>query len=136
MSEQIEVEVGNERLVIRMGFPESIGFIGSLGFLGALSTSGLEPLQYLWVLCSLFALLSIAFFKKSNINLRMPERLMILGFLGFLGYLGYIPGMEFLKGLHCLYFFFGFSGFLGFPKQHFYPYTEAGTNTSKSVTNG
>ncbi|MDR0336307.1 MAG: hypothetical protein LBI18_04380 [Planctomycetaceae bacterium] len=116
------VEIGNEKLLIKPGLPEFFGFTGGIGCLGALSSLGgvVEQLEYFWVFCALFAFISVAFFKKSSINLRMPERLIMLGFLGFLGYLGYIPGMEFLKGLHCLYFFFGFSGFLGFPKKHFY----------------
>jgi hypothetical protein len=111
------IEMGGERLVIKLGFPEIIGFVGSIGCLGALSALGLEYLQSLWGLCALFAFISAAFFKKSSINLCMPER---LGILGFLGYLGYIPGIEFLKGLFGLYFFFGFLGVLGHRKKHFY----------------
>ena len=132
MNRKLEFEMSGERVVINLGIIERIGFFGGLGGLGALAPLGFGH-ESLWAFCALPALLSVTFFKKSSINLRMPERLLLLGFLGFLGFLGYIPGMEFLKGLFGFFGFFGFTGFLGLQKKHFYFYSEETMSADESI---
>jgi hypothetical protein len=126
MNNKIETEMGGERVVIKLGVIERIGFMGGLGGLGALAPLGFGH-ESLWAFCALFALLSIAFFRKSSINMCMPERLMFLGFLGSLGFLAFIPGMGFMSPFSGFSGFFGYSGFLGLPKKHFYPCPEETT---------
>lgn len=108
---------------IKFGFPESLGLLGLFGVGGGLlsKTSFIffSGQEWLWSLCAFFALFGIMFFRKSSINLCLPERLGILGAWGFLGFLGFLPEMQFLKGLFGLFFFFGFFGFLGMKKSHF-----------------
>jgi serine/threonine protein kinase len=104
-------------LIIRLGFPEKLGCLGFLGFIGVWSRySGWEPA---WALSSLFSLFGVTFFKPRAINLRMPERIALLGFFGFLGFLGYIPHCQGLRGLFGLTGLFGFSGLHVLFKHHY-----------------
>ena len=107
-------------LRIKLGFPEVLALLGTFGFLGTLSNTPIiffSGYEWLWSLCAFYSLFGVMFFKKSSINLCMPERLAILGASGFLGFL---PGLQFLKGLFGLFFFLGFLGFLGARRSHFY----------------
>jgi hypothetical protein len=126
MNRKLEIKMGSERVIISFGIIERIGFVGGIVAVAMQGTTDFG--QELWALCALFAFLGVATFKKSSINMCMPERLMFLGFFGFLGFLGYIPGMGFLKGLFGFYGFFGFAGFLGLPKKHFYSVPDETTN--------
>ena len=102
-------------LRIKLGFPEVLALLGTFGFLGTLSNTPIiffSGHEWLWSLCAFYSLFGAMFFKKSSINLCMPERLAILGASGFLGFLGFLPGLHFLKGLFGLFFpwLLGFSG--------------------------
>ncbi len=111
-------------LRIKLGFPERIALLGIFGFLGGLSKTPIiffSGHEWLWSLCVFFSLFGVMFFKKSSINLCMPERLGILGMWGCLGFLGFLPGLQFLKVLFGLFFlFFSFFGFFSTRRNHFY----------------
>ena len=106
-------------LVIRIGFPEKLGFLGFFALVGLLGfVPGWEVLRATYAFASLFSLFGVAFFKSSAVNLRMPERLCLLGFGGFLGclgFLGYLPHCEWLwrstgfSGLSGFFAFFAFT---------------------------